>query len=80
MSVCMGAIVSLVCSLYALIVAIAMCMVATCITLIGTTGTPSNALRPIVSINLKTSGYKLKKVENEDGQAVNFQLTKNSES
>ena len=37
----------------------------------------SNSLRPIVSINLKTSGYSLTKNENEKNE-ISFSLVKNS--
>ena len=43
--------------------------------LIGFSGSRTYTLRPIVSINLRTSGYNLEKVVNKD-KTVSFNLIK----
>ena len=45
-----------------------------CIILVGVIGSASYKLRPMVSINLKTSGYTLEKIE-KDGN-ISFKLVK----
>ena len=50
--------------------------VIACITLAGSASTPSLALRPVVSIDLKSSGYTLIPEEDEAGQTTGFKLEK----
>ena len=50
-------------------------MVMVCIILIGTVQSMECSLRPIISINLKDSGYNLEKQVNESNQII-FNLSK----
>ena len=63
-----GLIVTLVCRLRALVVAKVVWQVSTCASLTGDTFSRGYALRPIVSINLKSSGYKMTPNVGEDGK------------
>ena len=64
-----------VCSL---VVAVAACTASSCITLIGSKDSPSRDLRPIVSIDLRSSGYSLEKVVGDDN-GVSFKLVEDKE-
>ena len=70
MSISLKAFVLLACNKWMLIVAEAMWAGISCITLLGSMNSPTYALRPIVSIDLKAGGYTITSEVNEDGKMM----------